>query len=291
MSSSEPFIGMITVCIPSYNGKKYLGKALESVKEQTFRDWSLVVVEDGSYDGAESLVNQFSKEVKNRIRYIRHSENLGLPYARDTAIAAADTRYIALLDADDVWLPNHLESLYNTAEKYNSGITFSGHQVVSHDLKEKYEIHQPEQSLAADLTRNLYLRKFTIQPSASLICSSVFEIVGAWSDENVGNSCEDINFWFRACSKNIGFACSYEPSCLYRKHDNVLSSDGLRMTEALANIYLKTKNYKMLPARLRRQMIRKHCFHVARMKRTVDLGDALRWFSLAISASFMRIER
>ncbi len=77
----------LSVCVPAYNADRFLAETLESVRNQTFTDWELVVTEDGSRDGTERIVRDFAATVKQPVRYLRHEKNRGLPATRNTGIA------------------------------------------------------------------------------------------------------------------------------------------------------------------------------------------------------------
>lgn len=94
----------VSVVIPSYNYAAYLPRAIESALAQTYTDLEVIVVDDGSTDDTPTVVQPYL----DRIRYIRQA-NKGLPGARNTGIRASQSEFIALLDADDAWLPEKLE--------------------------------------------------------------------------------------------------------------------------------------------------------------------------------------
>ncbi len=98
---------MISVVIPLYNKEKSIGNTIRCVLAQTFQDFEIVIVDDGSTDNSANVVKQFTDE---RI-HLMHQENTGVSAARNKGIAEAKGEYIAFLDADDEWLPNHLEEL------------------------------------------------------------------------------------------------------------------------------------------------------------------------------------
>jgi glycosyltransferase involved in cell wall biosynthesis len=95
----------VSVIIPTYNYDRFLGEAIHSVLAQTFQDFELVVVDDGSTDNTKQVVSNFADE---RIKYI-YQQNQGVSAARNTGISACCGDYVALLDADDVWVPQKLE--------------------------------------------------------------------------------------------------------------------------------------------------------------------------------------
>lgn len=95
----------VSVIIPTYNRAHLIRKSLESVLNQTFDDFEIIVFDDGSTDDTEKVVKQFTDE---RIRCLRHEQNRGAAAARNTGIRAARGDYIAFLDSDDEWLPHKL---------------------------------------------------------------------------------------------------------------------------------------------------------------------------------------
>ena len=96
----------VSVIITTYNRAHLVGKAIKSVLNQTFQDFELIVVDDGSTDNTEEVINSFND---TRIRYIRHKINKGGNAARNTGLRNSKGEYIAFLDSDDEWLPEKLE--------------------------------------------------------------------------------------------------------------------------------------------------------------------------------------
>lgn len=123
MKAEQPFFSVIT---PTFNRAHFLPEMLESVKGQSFTDFEHIIVDDGSSDGTEALMASFlAYDV--RLKYIRQ-ENRGRSSARNVGIEAARGSYICFLDSDDVWLPEHLETLYTRlkheteAKFYHTGL-------------------------------------------------------------------------------------------------------------------------------------------------------------------------
>ena len=105
---------MISVVIPLYNKKESIAHTLECVLKQTYQNFEVVVVDDGSTDGSAEIVEGVADE---RIRLIRQ-ENGGVSAARNRGIKEAKSEYVAFLDADDEWKPEHLDTLVGLIEKY-----------------------------------------------------------------------------------------------------------------------------------------------------------------------------
>lgn len=114
---------MISVVIPTYNRENYIAACIESVIGQTYKDKEIIVVDDGSRDNTREVVSQY--EGKDSFKYIRQ-DNRGVSAARNRGIAESRGDYIAFLDSDDLWLPDHLNVLKENLEKFkNAAIAFS----------------------------------------------------------------------------------------------------------------------------------------------------------------------
>lgn len=97
---------LVSVIMPSYNTGKYIGKSIESVINQTYSNWELIIVDDCSDDDTEEVVSVFKDE---RIKYFKNAFNSGAAISRNRALREAKGRWIAFLDSDDIWKPTKLE--------------------------------------------------------------------------------------------------------------------------------------------------------------------------------------
>ena len=105
---------MISVIIPLYNKEKQIARTLQTVLEQTFQAFEIVIVDDGSTDGSVQEIEQIKD---SRIRLI-HQQNGGVSAARNRGITEARYDLVAFLDADDEWKPTYLETQYQLYQKY-----------------------------------------------------------------------------------------------------------------------------------------------------------------------------
>ena len=127
---------LISVCIPVYNGEQFLFRCLQSLANQTFKDFEIVVVDDCSPGTEEKGLNckkickVFSRKYKQKINYFRNSRNMGCIDARRNAVYEAKGKYIFCLDVDDVLEPECLEIMAKTAEEKNADIVQCGAKVV-----------------------------------------------------------------------------------------------------------------------------------------------------------------
>lgn len=122
---------LISVIIPTYNRVGYLKEAIESVLQQSYPEIELIVVDDGSTDGTRELVASYDQ----RVKYF-YQQNLERGAARNRGILSSQGEYIAFLDSDDLWLPNHLESCAAALERGPAyGIAFSNAWLINSDGK------------------------------------------------------------------------------------------------------------------------------------------------------------
>lgn len=111
----------ISIIIPIYNGEKFIEKCIKSIKNQTFKDFEIILVNDGSSDNSGQICDELAKN-DNRIKVI-HQENLGVSEARNRGINASKGEYICFIDCDDYIKVNYLEELYNSCVDNNVRIS------------------------------------------------------------------------------------------------------------------------------------------------------------------------
>ena len=112
----------LTVAIPVFNNEKFIKSAIDSILRQTFKDFTLLIIDDGSTDNTVKIIKQYTDK---RIKLIQHSSNKGRPEARNTALDAADSEYFAWMDGDDISHPYRLEKQLDFLEN-NKHISICG---------------------------------------------------------------------------------------------------------------------------------------------------------------------
>ena len=99
---------MVSIVMPCYNGEDFIKETIDSVLKQTYTNWELLVIDDGSKDDSPSIVNKYASD-DSRIKLIKQ-QNAGSAVARNNGIRHSKGQFLALLDSDDIWLPGFLES-------------------------------------------------------------------------------------------------------------------------------------------------------------------------------------
>ena len=111
---------LISVVIIFLNAERFIAEAIESVFGQTYKDWELLLVDDGSSDVSSAIARRYTEQHPEKVYYFEHAghENRGMSASRNLGIRHARGQYIALLDADDVWLPKKLEYQVEILSRY-----------------------------------------------------------------------------------------------------------------------------------------------------------------------------
>ena len=152
---SDLIVGKVSVIIPVYNAEKYIGQALASLLKQTYAKFEVICVNDGSTDGTADILEKFAKKDR-RIKIIAQ-ENRGAAAARNCGIALADGQYTAILDADDVYLPEMLQTLVKKAEETSAEIVLC--KSVGFNTEDDSEIPMAWSLLTDKIPRNPFTYK------------------------------------------------------------------------------------------------------------------------------------
>lgn len=181
---------MISIVIPTYNRAKRLAESVESVREQTYRDWDLIVVDDGSTDETADVVRGFGDA---RIKYIRQ-ENRGVSAARNVGIRCSAGELVTFLDSDDRWEPRKLEVQH---EFMNTNPDVHICQVEEIWIRNGRRVNpKKKHEKPSGWIFRQCLPLCVVSPSAVMLRRGVFDKVGFF-DEDLP-ACEDYDLWLRA---------------------------------------------------------------------------------------------
>jgi len=238
----------VSVIIPTYNRAGTLPRAIRSVFAQTFRDWEIIVVDDGSNDETPQLVKDLSD---TRIKYLRHECNRGPSGSRNTGIEAARGTYIAFLDSDDEWLP---EKLAHDVQVFSSGngdigLVYTGELIFGPEGS----VETLPPTLHGKVYDALLARDFIGSCSRVAVRRDAVEIAGRFDEQLINE--EDWDLWLRI-SKSYPIGLVAE--CLvkhYVGHNQLTSRAGglRRIYEGRARIIAKHRE-QMPPAILAKHL-------------------------------------
>ena len=137
---------LVSIIVPVYNVEKYITETLDCVEAQTCPYWELLLVEDGSGDGTVEKIRDYLEQRKDpRIRVIHQPSNGGAARARNRGLQEAKGRYIAYLDADDLWMPEKLERELAFLKEKNAAFAFTGYEFADENGRGTGKVvHVPE---------------------------------------------------------------------------------------------------------------------------------------------------
>jgi glycosyltransferase involved in cell wall biosynthesis len=254
----------VTVVIPAYNAMQFLPKTVESVLAQTFSDWELLIVNDGSSD---NIVQWATHITDDRVKLISQ-KNQGVSAARNTGIMQSSGEYLAFLDADDLWKPTKLEKQVRRFEEYPAaGLVYTWTTLVDalgkpikRAIASQLEGNVWEQILVANMIGN---------GSSAMIRRSCFETVGMFDPKL--SSAADRDMWIRIASC-YPFAVVKEPLTLWRQHTNSMSKNCQSMMQDLREVI--EKNFQSVPLDLLHLRNRSYSYmHLYQSWNAVDNGN------------------
>ena len=250
---SEAKSGLVSIIIPTRNGKRFISQSLASVAHQTYTKWEVIVVEDGSDDGTQKLVRDFARKHRwHRVEYSRNEKSCGAPHTRNVAFRKARGEYVALLDVDDRWFPDHLQATTTALVTSGKDIAYSSSIMIEDGTDLLLGVWGPTADELANLPHSLFGRSF-VTPSASIMRRQVLADVGPW--DTYLKYCEDFAFWLRCLGAGKSF--QYVPGChcLYRKnHDGATTQ---RLCGTLEEVAEVAERYMNTPG-MRTKTCRKH---------------------------------
>ena len=203
---------LVSVVMPVYNGEKYVAQAIESILAQTFTDFELIIVDDGSRDRSPEIIRAYEKR-DERIRFIQLEANEGQANVRNRATALAHGEFIASMDCDDVCLPERLQKQVDYLQRHPAiGVLGAGAQAVDEDLRRLYDFDLPQRH--ALIAFNLFVGSFFIHPTV-MMRREVLESVGGYERDR--RTAIDVELWTRLMWRTR-FANHPETLLLYRRH-------------------------------------------------------------------------
>lgn len=164
----------VSVIMPAYNSEKYIGEAIDSVLSQTYCDWELIIINDGSKDGTSNVVKKYNDE---RIVFIDNKENHGFLYSLNYAVSIAKGEYLAKLDDDDVACPHRFEKQVDYLDKNKDILLVGGMSDYLINGKVKKGPRYP-MSTPKEITFSLAFGNYCLGHSSLMIRKSLFEKEG-----------------------------------------------------------------------------------------------------------------
>lgn len=218
---------LISIIIPLYNAEKYIGKAIQSVVDQTYTYWELIIIDDCSTDGSINVVNQYELD---SIKLIALQENRGAAYARNEGIKAANGRFIAFLDADDFWDKYKLERQLEFSLHHEYAFTFTGYKYTDEQGVSIGSVNIPERITYKEALKNTTISTITVLIDLQHIKKELIYMP-------LTTTREDTATWWQILRSGIVAYGMNEPLSYYRRHSKSSSANKIRAVVGTWRMY------------------------------------------------------
>lgn len=231
--------GLISIIVPVYNVEKYIVETMECVEAQTYGNWELLLIEDGSTDGTVEKITRFLEERQDpRIRLVRQSSNTGAAGARNRGLREAAGRYIAYLDADDLWVPEKLERELRFLQEKGAAFVFTGYEFADeHGRGTGKVVRVPESLDYRQALSNTTIFTTTVMFDTERIRKEELEMPFVKS--------EDTALWFRVLRSGYTARGLDENLVKYRRTGKTLSSNKLEAVRRIWHLYRREEKLKL----------------------------------------------
>jgi glycosyltransferase involved in cell wall biosynthesis len=227
----------VSITLTTFNGatRGYLGFAIESILNQTYKEFELLIVDDGSSDNTKEYCEKYLSD--DRVKYI-YQENKGLAGARNAGIENSQGKYICFLDDDDVWKKEKLQKQVEFFEQnQDAGMVYTNLELIDEVGNViGYQRHKAN----GDIYKELFSENIVDAPSSCMIKKDVFDKVGSFKEWM--KSAEDYELWFRIAKEYKIYSIN-EPLVEYRVHQNKMSTNYSKMEfYGIATLYYTLEN-------------------------------------------------
>lgn len=228
----------VSIIVPVYNVENYIRETVASVEAQTFGDWELLLVEDGSGDGSRQVAEALLREKADRRLHLILQENAGAAAARNRGLREAQGRYITFLDADDLWSPDKLEKQLALMEKKKAAFSFTGYEFADENgIGTGRIVRVPETIQYRQALRNTTIFTSTVMFDTERIPKERLEMPGVKS--------EDTALWFRVLREGVTAYGLDENLVRYRRVAGSLSANKLEAIRRIWNLYRREEKLSL----------------------------------------------
>ncbi len=228
---------LVSIITPCYNSAKYIGETITSVQKQSYQNWEMLIIDDGSTDETETIVLSFL-ENDNRIQFHKLNKNSGAAVARNKGINLANGDYITFIDADDIWFPTFIENSIKTIKTTKIPFVFSSYKRSNENLKFVYsDFIVPKKVSYTDILK-----------SNSISCLTAFVDIKTLGKKYMPliRKRQDMGLWLNYL-KVIPFAYGIqEMQAIYRIRENSLSRKKSQLLKYQWQFYREVEKLSLL---------------------------------------------
>lgn len=232
---------LISIVVPVYNVENYIVETIESVIAQTYSNWELWLIDDGSTDASSDKIKPFTIQHEN-IHYLR-KENGGQASARNLGIKNAKGEYVAFLDSDDFWAPEKLAQQIEELKEFQPDFLYGMGYYYFENENGKTEPYSWISGLntGKDFFQILY-HSSAVNTNSVLVRKELFEKVGYFNENELLRGTEDWDLWMRIAKNVQTVYGSPSRNVYYRLHDGGIHFQNARMFRGKTVIYAQYDN-------------------------------------------------
>jgi teichuronic acid biosynthesis glycosyltransferase TuaG len=229
---------MVSIVTPSYNCSEYIVKTIESVLNQSYQNWEMIIVDDCSTDNSIEIIERIT-DGNSKIKLIKLEKNVGSAQARNVALEVANGRFIAFLDSDDIWYSDKLEEQVSFMLARKAPISFTSYELIDESgVSKNHIIHSVEKLNQID-----YLKNTIIGFSTSMIDT---KIVGNNFRMRDVRTRQDASLWITLLGKGF-FAYGFDKVLTgYRVHSKSISANKFKAVKQVWNLYFNLHKLGLL---------------------------------------------
>lgn len=229
---------LVSVITPTYNAAKFIRNTIDSVKQQTYPHWELLLIDDCSTDETVQIIQEELKD--SRIHLITLTHNGGAAVARNTGITAAKGRYIAFLDSDDLWLPQKLEKQVQFMQEKDIAFSFSRYGIIREDGTDtQFVVKIPSQIDYRGLLKNTIIGCLTVMLDT--------EKLGLVQMPNIRTR-QDTAMWLQILKRGYVAYGMQEELSKYRKVGGSISSNKWKAAQKTWKLYREIERLSLVRA-------------------------------------------
>ncbi len=233
---------MVSIVVPVYNAAKFIMDTILSVKSQTYRDWELILVDDGSTDDSLTIMREMAEELntdRERVIVLELPGNQKAAQARNAGVVKAQGRYLAFLDADDLWDPEKLTKQLAMMRELDCAFSFTGYEFADEDgIGVQKIVHVPQKINYRKAVKNTTIFTSTVMFDLQKLSKEDIEMPQVPS--------EDTATWWKVLKK-IPYAYGLdEDLTLYRRGGTTLSSNKLEAVKRTWNLYRNVEHFGLI---------------------------------------------
>ncbi len=226
---------LVSIITPSYNSSRFIAQTIESVISQAYKNWEMIIIDDCSPDNSNEIIKEYIKK-DSRIKLIKLEKNSGPAVARNRAIQEAKGRYIAFLDADDLWYPEKLDKQIKFMNENNLSFTYCAYKLIDDEYNNLGIFIPPEK-----VSYNSILKTNSIGCLTAIYDA---KILGKVYMPNILKR-QDYGLWLKILKQINTTKGILEPLAIYRLRKNSVSSNKLKAAKFQWKIYREVEQLSL----------------------------------------------